>query len=68
MLYPSYSNPIKARLLEDTGHEDFHYTKPGYRCPKSKDFQAQLLLVLTIHAELCASPFSKDVLASQNGS
>ena len=33
MLYPSCSNPIKVRLSEDTGHENFHYNKAGYQCP-----------------------------------
>lgn len=41
MLYLCNSNPIKGRLLEDVGQEDFHYSKAGYLAPlKSKDFQS----------------------------
>lgn len=38
MLYPSYCNPIKIRLLEDTGHENFHFTKPDITTPEKEAF------------------------------
>lgn len=47
MLYLCNSNPIKGRLLEDVGQEDFHYSKPGYLAPlKSRDFQTRVFPLL----------------------
>lgn len=42
MLYPSYSNPIKARLLEDTGHEDFLKLNQDITIPKSGAFPSMV--------------------------